>query len=69
MTNPINWSLLGAMDLHVGEDPEEYDIEVDEGVGSSSGETEFGKIERALFGLLSRIDHAGVQDNGVVPHD
>ena len=68
MTDPINWSLLGAMDLHVGESPEQYDIMVAEGVESSSGETEFGKIERALFALSGRISHAKLQDEGVVSH-
>ena len=68
MTDPINWSLLGAMDLHVGERPEEYGIRVADGVESSSGETEFGKIERALFALRNRISRMGLQNEGVVSH-
>ena len=54
------------MDLHAGERAVEYDIEVDEGVRSSSGETHFGRIERGLFGLLGRIRHSKVQNDGMV---
>lgn len=66
MTNPINCELLASMDLHAGERAVEYDIEVDEGVRSSSGETHFGRIERGLFGLLGRIRHSKVQNDGMV---
>ena len=66
MTNPVNWASLAAMDLHVGKDVNDYDIEIDEGIISDARETEYGKIERALVALVTRIKQGNLQNDGKV---